>query len=166
MDSQRLKDSFPDLANLPAPVIAGSSKPPPSVLNKMDREQLIHLARAFNVLDRIPKDSPKPDLLEAMYPMERAGVFRQECEDPLELWFASKSRDELMDMKKGNIPFPTRDQLPLRSQKKMSEMALLHEKAQALGVKSFGRKKHEIEADIRAHEMGLYKTPTDLIQQG
>lgn len=156
MASTRLQQAFPELATI-APVVAGSETPPPSVLDSMRRSQLVQLARAFDVVDKIPVDGTKQDILEAMRPLERAGVFRQTCEDPLALWFASKTPDELIDMRTKGLPFPTREQLPLRTQKPMTEMAKLHEKAKALGIKSFGLKKHEVEAEIMQHEMGLAK---------
>ena len=154
MASTRLQQAFPELEVI-APLTLGSQRPQPSVLHTMRREQLVNLARAFDVLDKVPKDGTKEDLLEAMIPLERAGEFRKSCEDPLALWYASKTADELIDMKVKRIPFPTREQLPLRTQKPMTEMAKLHEKAKLLGIASFGKKKHEIEAEILQHEMGL-----------
>ena len=154
MASTRLQQAFPELAAI-APQTAGSEKAPPSVLHTMRREQLVNLARAFDVLDKVPRDGTKPELLEAMLPMERAGIFRQSCEDPLALWYASKTADELVAMRIDGLPFPTREQHPLRTQKPMTEMARLHEKAKSLNIQSFGKKKHEIEAEILQHEMGL-----------
>ena len=87
----QFQDAFPELT-AQAPHVHGTPLPAQTVLQRLSRQQLRDLARAYEI--EVPRDGTKDDLLPAMISAEKSGIFRQPPKSPYHLEKAARDRDK------------------------------------------------------------------------
>ena len=143
----QFQEAFPEVKAM-APVLAGHSPPPKSILNGLRRQQLADLAFAYGLEEQMNRDGTKEEMLPFLRAAEARGDFTKLAKRP---WYLAKARltaDEVQMLKaKGIAPYPSGDDLPDREEKKVhapDSYAGMQQRASQLGIKAMGLTKEAL----------------------
>lgn len=130
---------FPELTAQP-PQVRGQPPTPSTILNRLSRQQLHDLARAYGV--EVKPDGTKPEILPAMVVAEQAGIFKGPVKSQYYLEKAARERD--MIARPLSQPYP--EDIP-RARKPASEMDAteLNRLCKEGGLNTFGKSRKEKE---------------------
>ena len=109
----------PEQVSNPTPPRLTGEMAPPTKLAFLRRQQLVDLARAYDV--EIPRDGTKNEILPAMYAAESRGVFRKEPIRPYYLMKANRRPDDppldhppFKDTEGADLPLPSHRELQIQ----------------------------------------------------
>lgn len=139
-------EAFPELM-AQAPHIHGTPLPARTVLNRLSRQQLTDLARAYEV--SIPQNGTKDEILPAMINAEQAGIFKGPVKSQYHLLKASRDRDkrpEPLALPDPDLVKTAPTNLPA-SQMSIQE---LRKRLKDAGISSFQMKREQMEEIVEA----------------
>lgn len=139
----QFKEAFPELSPQP-PQMAGAPNRPATALNRLRRQALVDLAKAYDL--PIDPDAPKSDLLPALIDAEKRGVFNDPPEHPYYLRKAAYNPDLPHENNDWGNPPPGG---PQRG-RPQSDFRRLQKLGARLGVARVGMTKAELEAAIKS----------------